>query len=106
MRDYISIGPSPCDEDCAQAGTSGYHEQAMKECKAYLHQIRREFGEEPVGARLAVKPFPHDFGTYYEVVCYFEDSEEAAEYAFKCECPAPTWDEEALKELGIVPNFS
>jgi hypothetical protein len=107
MRDYISIGSSPCEEDCAQVGSPDYEKSSRKECKAYLNQIRREFGEEPPGAILRIKAFPHDFGTYHEVVCVFDDNdEEATEYAFQCECPSSTWDEEALKELKGEMNDS
>ena len=55
-------------------------------------------GEEPEGTRLTIKANPHDFGTYYEVVCYFDDEdEEAARYAFRCEAEAPDeWDPEVI----------
>jgi hypothetical protein len=103
MRDYLNIGSSPASEDCAQVGSDGYHKKAKKECGVFIGQIRRELGPEPPGASLSIKSFPHDFGNYMEVVCYFDDESEAArEYAFKCEAECPDmWDEEAKKELGM-----
>lgn len=100
--DYIEIGSSPCDEDCAQLGSDNYYNKAQKECKAFIKQLRRVFGDEPAGARLRIKSNEHDFGTYYEVVCQYDDSDnnEAFAYAINCENNTPQkWDEEALKEL-------
>ena len=94
MRDYIDIGSSPSEEDCAQVGSPDYERRARTECARFIELIRKTLGEEPPGAHLAVKSNPHDFGTYYQVVCYFEGSdEEAREYAFRCESEAPArWD--------------
>ena len=61
-----------------------------EECKRYIALIRQVLGDEPSGARLAIQSSPHDFGTYLEVVCYFDDSDEAAaNYAYHCEEAAP-----------------
>jgi hypothetical protein len=94
MRDYLTLGPAPCDEDCAQVGQPDYHERARHECKRFIDLIRRTLGPEPDGARLAIKSFPHDFGNYTEVVCYFDSEIEAAVvYAYRCESDAPaTWE--------------
>lgn len=103
MRDYLTIGATPPGEECAQVGSDGYYERAKKECRAFLNQLKRQFGDEPKGADLRVKGFSHDFGTYYEVVCYYdEESEEAADYAFRLESETPEeWDAAARQELGI-----
>lgn len=63
MKDYINIGSVPCEEDCAQVGREGYREQAVKECKRFIELLRKTFGDEPEGARLAIKWFDHDFGS-------------------------------------------
>lgn len=101
MKDYISLGPVPADENCVQVGEKNYMERAINESKAYIHQLIRQFGGEPVGARLAVKSFPHDFGNYVEVICWYHTKHPAAvKYAFRCESEAWTnWDEEAKREL-------
>jgi hypothetical protein len=103
MRDYITIGATPCEEPCAQVGADNYREQSMKECIAFKKQLRRQFGEEPEGAQIVTKSFPHDFGTYHEVCVVFEDENEVAvNYAFGVENSTPAnWDEEARKELGL-----
>jgi hypothetical protein len=97
VRDYIEIGSAPCDEDCVQVNSEGDYHQAMRaECRRFLELIRKKLGPEPPGAVLAIKSNPHDFGTYYEVVCHFDDSdEEARAYAFRCEAETPrTWDDD------------
>jgi hypothetical protein len=96
MRDYLSIGPTPCEEPCAQVGDPNYRAKALAECRRFLHLLRKTFGPEPAGARLRIQAFPHDFGTYHEVVCLFETEIEASvAYAFRCEAETPaTWEED------------
>lgn len=95
MRDHICIGSSPADEQTAQVGSADYESRARAECTRFIDIIRDRLGLEPPGARLAVKMFPgHDFGSYYEVVCHYDDAfPESVEYAFRCERECPqTWE--------------
>lgn len=97
MRDQLSLGPVPSDEDCQQVGTDSYDpKKAREECLRYINAIRKQHGPEPEGARLRITSNPHDFGTYLDVVVdYDEDSDAAIEYAFKVEGDCPThWPEE------------
>ena|ERR1700756_4621780 len=100
--EYVEIGPAPFDEDCAGIGQENFAERNRAECQAFRNQLRRELGEEPEGASLAIKSNPHDFGTYREVVCKYEDDNEAAiAYAYRCESDAPAqWDDQAREELA------
>jgi len=103
MRDYLNIGSTPCDEDCLQVGKpETTREKQRKECEAYIEAIRKKLGNEPEGARLRVKGFQHDFGEYFEVVCYFDtEIPESEEYAFRCEGESPsTWS-----EVGMVAPY-
>ena len=111
MRDFMEIGSSPCDEPCAQVGEPDYYPRAKAECARFIELIRKKLGEEPAGAHLAVKSFPHDFGEYTEAVCYFDDhDEEARNYALLCESEAPrTWqDDQPLpkKQYSVVAYLS
>lgn len=101
MRDYLTIGSVPYGEPCAQVGSDNYDRNSRLECKAFIGQITREFGFEPNGAFLMIKRFPYEFGSYREVVVFYDDNyDDAVEYAFKIEANAPEfWDETALKEL-------
>lgn len=98
MRDYLNIGSTPCEESCQQVPYQNL-ELARRELLAFIEAIRKKLGKEPEGAELRIKSFPHDFGTYKEVVCYFDDSlPESEEYAFKCEGESPTtWAEVGMK---------
>ena len=95
MKDYLNIGPTPANEDCAQFRTAGYKEAALRECNRFIQQLRKQFGIEPEGASLKVQSFPYDgsnFGDidyYYEVVCEFDENiPESVEYAYHCESDA------------------
>lgn len=105
MKDYIEIGSSPVEEDCAQVGCEDYSRKARIECNQYIAALRAKFGPEPDGARLYIKGNPHDFGTYYEVNCeYDDDLPESAEYAFKCEGEGPlTWAEVGMEAPVFDP---
>ena len=93
--DEMGIGPTPCDEKCAQVGEENYHERAREESRRFIELIRKKLGPEPPGARLTITSNPHDFGTYLDVVCRFQEGdEEALAYALLCESEAPrTWQE-------------
>ena len=44
---------------------------------------------------MKIKSFHHDFGTYYEVVCYYNDNdEEAQNYCYTIEADMPErWED-------------
>ena len=96
-KDYLTLGPTPCDEPCEQIGVNYDHAKATREHKAYIAQLRRMF---PIPESLAglvsftVKRFPHDFGTYSEVCVVWEtSSDEATEFALNVEGNIPEkWD--------------
>ncbi len=97
MSDYLNIGSTPAEESCLPAG----HPNARRECAIYCRQLEREFPE----GNFRVKGFPHDFGTYYEVVAGL-GTELEQEAAFEAEGEAsPTWDEGAKVELSQLNNL-
>ena len=103
MKDWIDLGSAPREEQCAQVGTPDYRELAHRECRAYISQLRRLFGEEPEGARLEIRANPHDFDTYYSVVCGTTPQRRRPEYAFRCEAESPAeWDDIAKAELCLT----
>ena len=100
---YLYLGPTPLEEDCAQVGQNGYRQQAEKELTAFVNQLYRQFTEaQEKNVLFKIRWEQHDFGTYGEVVVlYDEDDRDSVEYAFNTEINQPEfWDEEALKELG------
>jgi hypothetical protein len=102
MKDYLTLGATPCDEACTPVGAENYSTLARKECRAFINQLIREFGDPPIGAALVVKAFPHEFGTYHEVCVKFDDDiQETVDYAFRLESQSPThWDHAARVELS------
>lgn len=77
MRDYLEIGSTPADEDCAQVGQPDYAEKARAECKRFIEQIERHYPSPELGY-LKIKSNRHDFGTYYEVVAVYDNEDEAS----------------------------
>lgn len=107
--EYITLGATPCDEDCAQVGKDNYSVQAKKECVAYIKQLwrilkSRGINEFTAPIELVIKSNPHDFGNYLEVNCKFNsNNEEASDLAYELDACAPSnWDDEAREELGMV----
>lgn len=108
-RDYVTLGSTPHGEDCAQVGVDDYRARTPQEARVYIDQLTRVFGQLPEKVRLRLKSFPHDFGTYHEVICDYDDEDpEATDYAIKLENESPEfWDEIAisqLQSLGIPVN--
>jgi hypothetical protein len=105
MREYMELGSSPYDEDCAQVGTDNYSQRAGKELDAYRNQLNRLFPDaESKGITFRTKWFNHDFGTYGEVCVYWNtDNPVADEYAYIIEANLPSnWDKEAMQEMSMV----
>ncbi len=106
MREYIELGSTPYEEDCAQVGSIDYSTRARIECREYIAQLTRLFGYklEGINASLWTKAFPHDFGTYHEVVVMFDSNDgEAIDVAIHIENNLPSeWDEVAKSNLRIL----
>jgi hypothetical protein len=106
MLDYLNLGSTPSDEDCAQVGSPDYQTRANKELDAYKAQLERMFPGWETHKNLKFKKvwFPHDFGSYGEIVItYDDDNELEAATAIEIEWNTPTnWDQEAIKELNLT----
>ena len=86
-RDYIELGPTPAGEPCVQIGVDNYSVAARIECRRYKQLLEKMFPT----CEFAVKGFPHDFGSYYEVVVYIDESN--PHRAFNVEKNLPeTWE--------------
>jgi hypothetical protein len=59
-RDYIDMGPTPCEEECLQVGSPNYAQRARSEFNRFIDLLRRTLGPEPEGAQLSVKANFHD----------------------------------------------
>lgn len=101
-RDYLTLGSTPCGEECAQVGSDNYHARMRRESRAYIKQLERMFPALPDGVYFTTKGFSHDFGTYHEVCVMFDDSDEAqVSAAYDVESSLPeVWDALALADMS------
>jgi len=109
-RIKLEIGCAPHEEDVAQVGDPDYGAKSSLECRAFIGQILRAYPEaksfiESDVMDIRIKSFPHDFGSYKEVVLSVDDSNEAAvDLAFEIEGDArgmlAKWDVEAQRGLA------
>jgi len=91
MRDYLTIGSTPPEEECAQVGSDGYRKRAIAEINRYRELILKTCGEPPAGAELKAMWNPHDFGEYVELVVEYDDGDpKGLEYAFHVESHGPS----------------
>ena len=99
---YIELGPVPCGEKCEQLGSNYRPEFARFECQQYKAQLEREFNHLS-DISFSIKSFPHDFGTYMEVVVRYDDeNEESVDNAFHVDSNSPEkWDNLAKARLEI-----
>lgn len=98
----LTIGPAPCEENCAQVGSTDYDVRSRRECLIYQRMLARLFPlSDEVPAHLIVKTFLHDFGSYREVCVRYDDGNvKACHYAFQLEAQSPAqWDAIARYEL-------
>lgn len=104
MKDFITIGPTPLAEPCSQMGKSYYKEFSIMEIKAFINQCKRTVSKEfnmNYLPKISSKTFTHDFGSYQEVVVYYDNNnEKQVEQAYWLEAHTDEfWDDEALQEL-------
>lgn len=106
MRDYVNIGITPSGEDCVQVSrTENYMPAMRKQAERFKTLLEKAFPPQGSGY-LSIKSFPHEFGSYLEVVAYFDDADEASQkWAFDLEGSVPeTWAE--LEKLAKVEPMS
>ena len=92
MREYIELGPTPCDEKCQQVGDSFNPTFAAEEMRCYIKLLKQLFpGSTDVRCGFGIKSFPHDFGNYSEVVIYYNSNDQASiDFAFNVENNLPS----------------
>lgn len=79
MKEYVELGPVPCDEEASQTNAENFTEENIKECRRYKELLESKFPEYPdAGCYFSIKSNPHEFGTYREVAINFDDKNETA----------------------------
>lgn len=97
MKTYIELGPTPANEQHAEDNG----EQARKECRTYIRQLRRIFGNERGGAKFSIL-ITGLSNTYIVIIKYDTTSVAATAYISRVLWNLPTnWDATAREELGL-----
>lgn len=105
MRDYLHIGPTPAEEECASSTDPRFDVANRAECMAYRAALERFYGEPPNEASYGIKGQLHEFGTYREVVIYYNPDDEAeAAYAFNVEQGLARWAEAGMRQPFTLIN--
>ena len=92
MRDYITLGPVPYEEECQQLGCDYNQVKAREEVRRYIEQLKVMFPipDESYTLQFGVRSFNHEFGTYYEAVIYYDsDIESEVDFAINVEANTP-----------------
>lgn len=98
-EEYLNIGSSPSEENCVQVGSENYRDMSRLECRLFKEQLQEQFPD----GDFRIKSFPHDFGTYHEVVAYYtaeDEDDPRMQAAFAAEDDAwPKWTPERKAQL-------
>ena len=97
MKDFMTLGPVPFEEDCIQVSPEVDYSAMRKEVANYVALLESRFINIPENAYFGIKRESHDFGTYFEAAVYW-DTEDADSQAFanfvESHLPA-TWAEDS-----------
>lgn len=87
MKEHITLGSSPVEEDCVQTTDPDYGIKARAECSRYRDQLYRLYAAKHAGrecpVRLVIASQSHDYGTYYEVDAVVNTAAENAEQQYQ-----------------------
>ena len=91
MRDYMTLGSVPYEEDCIQMGKDGQKE----ECRKFVNMLREKFINIPEWASFSVKSNPYEYEYYYEAaVNWNTEDEESTQFALFVESNIPArWND-------------
>lgn len=95
-NEYLELGTTPADEECVQVSSSEDYIGPMKvECRRYIDMLKKRF-PNCTNVQFSIKSCTHDFGTYYEVVVYYDDRNEGEAYFIENNLPQLWSDSEVL----------
>ena len=81
MKDFMTLGPVPFEEECIQVSPEVDYSAMRKEVANYVAMLESRFINIPEYAYFGIKRESHDFGTYFEAAVYW-DTEDADSQAF------------------------
>lgn len=109
MQNYLEMDCTPLDEPCLNVG----EDTALQRIEATVmkSQIERTFDQIPEGFYIKVNRNYHDFGVYYDLQLWFQESMDEEEspsetFTYMLESNWPkVWDEIAKEELQSKGYF-
>ncbi len=95
MRDFMTLGPVPFEEECIQVSPEVDYTEMRKEVSNYVAMLDKRFLNIPENAYFGIKRESHDFGTYFEAAVYWDtEDEESRDFAFYVENHLPaSWND-------------
>ena len=95
MKDFMTLGPVPFEEDCIQVSPEVDYTAMRNEVSNYVALLDSRFINIPENAYFGIKRESHDFGTYKEAAVFYDTNDsDSEEFAFFVECRLPaTWDD-------------
>ena len=81
MKDFMTLGPVPFEEECIQVSPEVDYTEMRNEVVKYVNLLQERFVNIPENAYFGIKRESHDFGTYFEAAVYW-DTEDADSQAF------------------------
>ena len=97
MKDFMTLGPVPFEEDCIQVSPEVDYSAMRKEVSNYVTLLESRFTNIPENAYFGIKRESHDFGTYFEAAVYWDTEDtDSQTFAFFVENRLPaTWKDDA-----------
>jgi hypothetical protein len=105
MKDFMTLGPVPFEEECIQVSPEVDYSAMQKEVSNYVALLESRFINIPENAYFGIKRESHDFGSYFEAAVYWEteDSDSQA-FAFFVESNLPaTWKDDNKLDWKHTP---
>ena len=106
MREWLTLGPAPYEEDCVQVNSNGEYLPAMsQEVRKFVQFLDERFLNIPENAYFGVKRESHDFGTYMEAAIFWDTEDpESEQFAFFVESHIPaTWNDDSKLDWKQTP---
>ena len=97
MRDFMTLGPVPFEEECIQVSPEVDYTEMRNEVSKFVAMLERRFTNIPENAYFGIKRESHDFGTYFEAAVYWDtEDEESRDFAFYVENHLPaSWNDDS-----------
>jgi hypothetical protein len=97
MRDFMTLGPVPFEEECIQVSPEVDYTEMRNEVVKFVNLLQERFVNIPENAYFSIKRESHDFGTYFEAAVYWDTEDtDSQTFAFFVESNLPAhWSDDA-----------